>query len=256
MFGNLKDDQVDEVAEWVTEDEVSDYHTFTIPYGTKFHAKKIERLLYAKDLLLNAEWNKKADREVRLHRHPAFFGQVTDIIGDCCGYCPVPSTPEELRVAQDEEKIYVGGKITFMHDNPGRQAIGSFNPITTDDWIDMAYVGDTARLCQAIVDADLEYVKQWCTQEGVNINQRDYTGRTLLHLAVISSTPEIVQCLIDCGARIVARLVDGKTALHLAAIRGSLPMVKSLLLKSEENKEKEAEREVHRDQVSFSPSSP
>ena len=86
--GNIKDDHEDEVADWVDSDEVSDYHTFTVPYGPKFHAKKIEKLLYTKDLLLNSEWNLPDDREVNLHRHPAFFGRAEDIFHDCCGFCP------------------------------------------------------------------------------------------------------------------------------------------------------------------------
>jgi hypothetical protein len=48
--GNIKDRWEDEVAEWVDADEVSNYHTFTVPYGPKFHARKIEKLLYTKDL--------------------------------------------------------------------------------------------------------------------------------------------------------------------------------------------------------------
>lgn len=48
--GNIKDNWEDEVAEWVDADEVSNYHTFTVPYGPKFHARKIEKLLYTKDL--------------------------------------------------------------------------------------------------------------------------------------------------------------------------------------------------------------
>lgn len=43
----------------------------------------------------------------------------------------------------------------------------------------MAYVGNTARLCQAIIDGDLEHVHNWCSQEGVDINCRDYCGRTV-----------------------------------------------------------------------------
>jgi ankyrin repeat protein len=103
----------------------------------------------------------------------------------------------------------------------------------------MAYVGDTARLCQAIVDGDLEHVQDWCAQEGVDVNRRDYTGRTPLHLATMVSTPEIVQCLIDNGARMIARLVDGRTALHIAAARGNVQMVKSLMQRSLENQEEE-----------------
>jgi hypothetical protein len=85
-------------------------------------------------LLLNAEWNKPKDREVNLHRHPAFFGNFEDVIEDCCGFCPIPITPEEKELAEEESKIYVSGRIKFLQDNPGRQEIGSFNPITETDW--------------------------------------------------------------------------------------------------------------------------
>jgi ankyrin repeat protein len=242
LRGNIKDNHDDEIAEWVETDEVSDYHTFTIPYGPKYHARGIDRLLYAKDLLLNAEWNRPKERDTILHRHPAFFGNAIDVIADCCGYCPEPITPEDKDVAEEENKIYVSGTLSFIKDNPGRQAIGSFRPLTDDDWTEMAYVGNTARLCQAIVEGDLEHVQDWLNQEGADPNRRDYTGRTPLHLAVMSSTPEVIQSLIDAGARIVARLVDGKTALHLAAMRGESSIVKALLIKSESNEEKEAEK--------------
>ncbi|XPS71768.1 hypothetical protein M3J07_003939 [Ascochyta lentis] len=243
LNGNVKDDHDDEVPDWIESDEVSDYHTFTVPYGPKFHARKIERLLYAKDLLLNAEWNRPKDRETTLHRHPAFFGNATDVIADCCGYCPKPATPEDEAIAEVENKIYVSGDLTFIQDDPGRQTIGSFHPLTDDDWTEMAYVGNTARLCQAIVDGDVDHVQDWLSQEGADPNERDYTGRTPLQLAVMSSTPEVVQILIDAGARIVARMIDGRTALHLAAMRGEAAMVKAILVKSEANEEKGAEKE-------------
>ncbi|KAI0970115.1 ankyrin repeat protein [Xylaria arbuscula] len=246
LYGNIKDIHEDEVADWVDEDEVSNYHTFTVPYGEKFHAKKIEKLCYTKDLLLNAEWNQPKEREVYLHRHPAFFGRVEDVIGDCCGTCPKAQTTEEIEVAEKESEIYVSGNVTFRIDDPGRQQIGSFNPLTEDDWTEMAYVGNTARLCQAIVDEDLEHVEDWLSQEGADPNTRDYTGRTPLHLAVISSTPAIVKCLVDKGARLVARIADGRTALHLAAERGSAEIVKILLEKSNANEEEEEEKQDQR----------
>ncbi|KAL1645066.1 hypothetical protein SLS61_008499 [Didymella pomorum] len=242
LYGNVKEDHEDEVPDWVESDEVSDYHTFTVPYGPKFHARKIERLLYAKDLLLNAEWNRPKERETTLHRHPAFFGNASDVIGDCCGYCPEPTTPEDEEIAEAENKVYVSGELSFIKDDPGRQTIGSFHPLTDDDWTEMAYVGNTARLCQAIVDGDAEHVLDWLNQEGADPNERDYTGRTPLQLAVMSSTPEIVQILVDANARIVARMIDGRTALHLAAMRGDSAMVKALLIRSEANEEKEEQK--------------
>ncbi|CEJ58295.1 hypothetical protein PMG11_06958 [Penicillium brasilianum] len=242
LHGNIKDEWEDEVPEWQEEDQISDYHTFTIPYGRRFNARKIEKLLYTKDLLLNAQWNQKKDREVYLHRHPAFFGEAEHVIGDCCGFCPQPVTEEERKVAEEESKIYVSGKIGFIKDDPGRQEIGSFNPITETDWTEMAYVGRTELLCQAIVSHDLEAVKQFLDQEDSDTDRRDYTGRTPLQLACMSSTPEIVQCLVDRGARLIARMADGQTALHLAAARGSTDIVRILLKKSNENEEAENQK--------------
>ncbi|KAF3900224.1 Ankyrin repeat-containing domain [Trichophyton interdigitale] len=241
LRGNIKNDWEDEVAEWVDEEDISDYHTITIPYGEKFHARKIEKLLYTHDLLLNAEWNNQ-EREVALHRHPVFFGDVEDIIHDCCGSCPKPSTPEEEEVWEKESKIYISGKVTFIKDDPGRQAIGSFNPITETDWTEMAYIGNTARLFQAIADNDIETVREWLSRDDADPNRRDHTGRSPLHLATMVSTPEIVQCIVDHGARLIARLADGRMALHLAAERGSVDIIRILLHKSEENEEAEEEK--------------
>ncbi|KAK3372674.1 hypothetical protein B0H63DRAFT_564053 [Podospora didyma] len=245
LGGNIKDFHEDEVADWVDEGDVSNYHTFTVPYGVKFPAKKIEKLCYTRDLLLNAEWNQPKEREVYLHRHPAFFGRVQDVIEDCCGSCPVPVTPQEKEAAEKEAEIYISGKVSFLIDNPGRQQIGSFNPLTDDDWTDMAYIGNTARLCQSIVDGDVDDVKNWlAAQEGdADPNKRDYTGRSPLHLAVMSSTPEVVKLLVDSGARITARLADGRTALHLAAEGGKAEMVRILMEKSTANEEEYEEQQ-------------
>lgn len=155
-------------------------------------------------------------------------------------------TEEEREVAKEEGKIYVNGDLAFMKDDPGRQTIGSFHPLTSDDWTEMAYIGNTEELCHKICEEDLDFVENWCKQNGDSrdsIDRRDHTGRTLLHLAAQSSTPEILKCLVDHGARIVARLVDGTTAIHIASARGNVEMVKTLLERSEENEAAEDEKQ-------------
>jgi ankyrin repeat protein len=189
------------------------------------------------------------ERNSYANLYTRFFGYAEDVIKDCCGFCPKPVTPEEHDVAEEEAKIYVSGEISFIKDDAGRQAIGSFHPITDDDWTEMAYVGNTARLCQAIIDEDLEHVEDWLEQEGSDPNCRDHTGRTPLHLAVMSSSAEVVKALINHGARLVARLADGRTALHLASARGNVEMVKMIMQKSEENEEEEAKKEDVRKQA-------
>ncbi|KIL95072.1 hypothetical protein FAVG1_02004 [Fusarium avenaceum] len=252
LHGNIKDYHEDEISDWLSGEDISNYHTFTVPYGQHFNAKRIEKLCYTRDLLLNAEWNQSDDRQVYLHRHPAFFGRVEDVIEDCCGSCPEPVTDEEKEVAEKEAQIYIKGRVSFLIDDPGRQQIGSFNPLTEQDWTDMAYVGNVTRLCQSIVDGDVDDVSNWLSQEDSDPNKRDYTGRSPLHLAVMMSTPEVVKCLVEHGARLTARLADGKNALHLAASRGDVEIIKILMEKSIENEEAEEERQDKKRQAAKS----
>lgn len=187
---------------------------------------------------------------------------------DCCGHCPVPKTEDEKKIAEEEGKIYVSGNISFIRDDPGRQVrkplrcrphpytivtadspnqqIGSFNPLTDDDWTAMAYIGDNARFFQAIVDGDVSHITHWLSQEGADPNTRDHTGRTPLHLAVMCSTAEVVRALVNGGARLVSRLADGKTALHLAAARGNVEIIKILMEKSTENEAEHEEKDNQR----------
>jgi hypothetical protein len=55
------------------------------------------------------------------------FGRVEDVVNDCCGYCPVPVTEEEKEVAEEEQKVFVSGRISFMKDDPGRQVSSSLH---------------------------------------------------------------------------------------------------------------------------------
>ncbi|TGZ78192.1 ankyrin [Ascodesmis nigricans] len=240
-----------EIPEWDEGEELSDYQRFSIPYGSVFYAKKLEKMFFKKDLTLNAEWNERNRppyRHVKLHRHPVFFGDVKDIVEDCCGYCPEPTTEEELEVAKKENGFYVHGRLKFLHyreSDAGRQEVGSFYPLNPSEFSQMAYIGATERLCQAIVDNDASYVQSWVKQEGTDINSRDHCGRTPLHLSCLSTSTDIniINCLIDNGARLVARLQDGRTALHLAAARGRLDIVNALMRKSAEHELEKVERE-------------
>ncbi|KAL3464857.1 hypothetical protein BJX64DRAFT_286043 [Aspergillus heterothallicus] len=178
----------------------------------------------------------ETDRTVNLHRHPAFFGTVDEVLRGCCGSCPVPATDEETPIAKKESKTFIPGEIAFLADGPSRQEIISFHPIpiTEGDWTEMVYLANEDALCQAIVNQDIDAVRLWVAKR-VDVNRRDHTGRTPLHLAVMASTPGIVQCLIDNDARISWRLADGRTALHLAAARGNVSMILNLMIKSEQN---------------------
>ena len=115
----------------------------------------------------------------------------------------------------------------------------------------LAYISNTERLCRAIVDSDIDAVKQWLSRDGGDLNRRDCTGRTPLHLAVMTSTKQVVQCLVDHGARLVARLTDGRTALHLAAQRGDGDLVKILLDRSIANEEVEKARKAKSRETKF-----
>ena len=47
MRRNIKARQPEDVAEWAVEEDVSSYHTFTVPYGPKYNAKKVsERAIF------------------------------------------------------------------------------------------------------------------------------------------------------------------------------------------------------------------
>ncbi|EPS35574.1 hypothetical protein H072_11052 [Dactylellina haptotyla CBS 200.50] len=248
LNGDLKGEG-GEIPDWginTIETDESAYETIAIPYGPRFNAERIKKLLFQGDLFLNSEWNTRIQkrRAGYLHRHAAFFGSVKFIVNDCCGHCPDPdpenSEEKELRIKDD--RYYIRGRISFIKDDPGRQEIGSFNPITEEDWTDMAYLSVNEVLCRAIVANDPETVKAWLA-EGNDVNKRDYTGRSPLHLAALASTAEIVRILLDAGARMTARIFDGRTALHIAAARGDVEIAKVLLLKSQQNEKEKEERE-------------
>jgi ankyrin repeat protein len=202
-------------------------------------------------VILNAEWNGDNKNRV-LHRHLWFMStDIKHIFNDCCGKCPVPSTPEEVVTQIEEDKIYVRGKIEFIKDDPGRQVIGSFHPLTEDDWTTEAYVDNVREvLCSACARGDVEVVKNLLEQnslpssqaEKVNVNVKDYLERTPLQLAVLGGHTEIVKILLQHDARIIERMSDGRTVVHLASQYGFLDILELLLQKSDENKKRVQEQ--------------
>ncbi|KAG8785845.1 hypothetical protein FRC15_000608 [Serendipita sp. 397] len=220
----------------------SDYGTqsFHIPYGPGFDAKKLIKVIYSTDLGMNSTFNPK-NRDRRLHRHPAFFGNITEVMEDCCEYCPQPITEEEKELQVEEDKTYIRGRLEFMVEDPGRQLMtGSFHPIDEGEWSTQAYLGDVEKLFQAIASSDMETVRD-IVEGGFDLQRRDHVGRTSLHLALLAQNEVIASYLIDAGARITARLVDGRTSLHLASQYGMPGVVTKLIERSKQNEAKAEE---------------
>ncbi|KAM4060509.1 ankyrin repeat protein [Hirsutella rhossiliensis] len=86
----------------------SGYATLDIPYGRLFTAKSVCKYV-----------SKRA-------KEPYLFGSIEKVTS----WGAKPSKKMKGKLA---------GKVTFIRDNPGRQMIGSFYPLTDDDWTNMAY---------------------------------------------------------------------------------------------------------------------
>jgi ankyrin repeat protein len=240
--GDLKAAEMDGIFE-------NNYDSIHIPYGQKFNAKKIERLMFQRDMVLNAEWNPKnlpPQRPYKLHRHPCFFGDMNDIFADCCGYCPEPDCAEAIALQKEEDERFVRGEVKFLIDDPGRQSVGSFHPITDSDWSEMAYLTQEALFAAAVAQNDSIKVKKLL--EGYEqdkqqvVNKRDQTGRTMLFLAALCSSNDVAQILVDAGARLTARNYDGRTILHLACQMGNTGLLETILKKSKANEEEKDKR--------------
>ena len=147
----------------------------------------------------------------------------------------------------------------FIKDDPGRQTIGSFRPLTGDNWTTEAYITNAREnLCNACANGTVNIVENLLKQkssltanksfqvEKVDVNERDYLWRTPLQLAVLGGHTETVKMLLQYNARITARMSDGKTVVHLASQYGFLDILELLLQKSDENKKKVQEWEYEK----------
>ncbi|KAF3764592.1 hypothetical protein M406DRAFT_107219 [Cryphonectria parasitica EP155] len=88
----------------------SGYASHDIPYGERFTADRVRKYVE------------------RHSTEPYLFGTIEEVLvqGDTSG---------------KKKKKKLAGKVTFLKDDPGRQMIGSFHPLTDDDWTKMAYNG-------------------------------------------------------------------------------------------------------------------
>ena len=206
--------------------EVSDYSTVFLPWGPEQDARRTLRLMKKKDLVLNGKWFAK-DRTYFLH--PCFFGTAEEILEDCSPNDP--PIPDD--VSEDVLKHYVRGKLKWLEDNPGRQQIGSFNPITEENWEDGAYfLESTSALCLAVNKNDAKEVGALLDSKSGewDIYSRDFLGRSALHIGIMAGAVDAVKCLVERdGVDPTLRLPDGRNGLHLCAQYNSPSIARALV---------------------------
>ncbi|VDB95400.1 unnamed protein product [Peniophora sp. CBMAI 1063] len=140
---------------------------------------------------------------------------------------------------------------------------GSFRPLNAHEWAAQTYVRAQERLVEAAAANDVRTLKALIAdiqqrkqaedadirveepeaakagdsaEEPLDLDARDCTGRTPLHVAILAGARGSALELIDAGARMAPRLVGGRTSLHLAAQAGMDVVVQALLARSERNR--------------------
>ena len=207
-------------------EKASDYSTVFLPWGPTWTAKRIRKLMMTKDIVLNSEWS-EAYNNRGYHTHPCFIGTLEEVIQDCCGHCPrVPAS-----VDRESLECFVSGPLSFIVDDPGRQTIGSFHPITDGDWCDGAYLSkDAEQLMQAANSNDVDAIRE-LVKGGVSVNTTDSLGRTALHIATLSNQRAAAEALLELGADATVHMKDGRNIVHIAAEYGHLELLQLFLQK-------------------------
>jgi len=223
--------------------EASNYSTIFLPWGPNWTADKCEQQTRTKDRLLNKIKFAPDGRVVKSSRgfkiHVCAVGTMEEVIAD--PFPDDPPFPNDVDSEALETAVY--GKLTWLKDNPGRQQIGSFHPITDDDWTDGAYFSHAAEaLTKAVVTNDVDSIAILLSNEESNasdqrdlIASKDFLGRSTLHLAALSQSAAACKLLLEHpsvdGEYLRAHLSDGRTSLHLAAMKGDLEMTRLILEK-------------------------
>lgn len=90
-------------------------------------------------------------------------------------------------------------------------------------------LNDLTRYCREGLYDELRYALYYEKEISVHIAGRTHRGNTLLHEAVESGQPDIVQLLLLHGFSPNVRAKGGVTPLHLAVAKGYVGCVKALL---------------------------
>jgi ankyrin repeat protein len=220
--------------------EMSNYSTVFLPWGPNWTADRIERQMRKKDKILNKIQFAPGGRVVANRRgykiHVCAVGTMAEVIANPYPHDPpIPEdTPEELLEGT------VSGPLSWLLDNPGRQQIGSFHPVTDDNWMDEAFISSSAlQLIEVVLDNDgtkLKDLLDAADDATTMLSKRDFMGRTALHFCALlrnDSSNDAAEAILAHsgldGALLNARLANGRTALHLAAMRGNVAFVQKFL---------------------------
>ncbi|CAG8533706.1 4216_t:CDS:10 [Dentiscutata erythropus] len=234
--------------------ENNDYEIVSLPYGPNYDADDIRELVYKKDMKLNST-RKLTLGSPYLHRHPCFFGSMYQIFRDCCGSCPQPQTPDEIKLQEENNRYYISGELKFF-DN--------FDPIMSpnshksqDEWVADAYITEPREnLCIAAAKGDALWIRKIIQENKENekeldLDARDHFGRTPLQLAVIGGHLAAVQELIESGAKITIKMIDGLSPIHLAAKSRNLDILEELLKKNAQNEKLTVQNEIIKESLSW-----
>eukprot|EP00930_Biecheleria_cincta_P036665 TRINITY_DN25130_c0_g2_i1.p1 TRINITY_DN25130_c0_g2~~TRINITY_DN25130_c0_g2_i1.p1 ORF type:complete len:1765 (-),score=415.36 TRINITY_DN25130_c0_g2_i1:94-5325(-) len=220
--------------------ELSNYSTVFLPWGPAWTAKGVKKVMAKKDRVLNSVEFKPGGRVVKCTRkykvHICAAGLMTEVIQD--PFPNDPPIPDDVPKESLEQTVRGPVRKSWLVDNPGRQQIGSFNPITDGDWSEGAYLSAALeKLAALCATDDAESLSAELAKDGVadQLCARDFIGRSVLHVAALGNSAKACKALLEhpkaTSELLNARLADGRFALHLASMHGFDEILKLILEK-------------------------
>lgn len=92
----------------------------------------------------------------------------------------------------------------------------------------MSDLGAIMDLFESIKKNDIDQVKK-LIDSGIDLDMRNGSGRTPLHIASLYNRRNIAELLIGAGANVNAKDKEGETALYLASVNCSIDVLKYFL---------------------------